>query len=113
MSVADIARTVLTHSSGLASADASGGRVATIALAQVTTGLTGPAGTGGGGSPSYLHQQPVPSTTWTVNHNLGYRPAITALSVGGVEMLAGVVHTSVNQAVITFDQPTPGQATCS
>lgn len=47
MSVADIARTVLTHSSGLAAADASGGRVATIALAQVTTGLTGPSGSQG------------------------------------------------------------------
>jgi hypothetical protein len=70
-------------------------------------------GGGGAGAPSYLHPQPAASTTWTVNHNLGYRPAVTALSVGGVEMFAAVVHTSVNQAVITFDQPTAGQAICS
>lgn len=113
MSVADIARTVLTHSSGLAAADASRGRVASIALVQVTTGLTGPSGLTGAGAPAYLHNQPVPATTWTVNHNLGYRPAVSALSVGGVVMLANVIHTSVNQALITFDQPTPGQATCS
>jgi opacity protein-like surface antigen len=70
-------------------------------------------GGAGVGAPSYLHPQPVAATSWTVNHGLGYRPAITALSVGGVEMFAAVVHTSVNQAVITFDQPTAGQAICS
>lgn len=86
-----------------------------IRVTQVTTGLTGTSGTAGGGAgaPSYLHSQPTPSTNWTVNHNLGYRPAVTALSVGGVVMFANVIHTSINQAVIEFDQPTAGQATCS
>lgn len=87
----------------------------TIRVTQVTTGLTGASGTtgGGAGAPSYLHQQATPSTNWTVNHNLGFRPSVTPLSVGGVVMLANVIHTSANQAVITFDQPTSGQATCS
>lgn len=62
---------------------------------------------------TYLHTQPVPATSWTINHNLGHHPAVSALSVGGVVMLANVIHTSLNQAVIEFDQPTAGQAVCS
>lgn len=77
---------------------------------QVLRGLPGPPGNG---EVSYTHPQPVASTTWTVNHNLGYRPSVSALSVGGKLMLADVVHTSLNQAVISFDQPTAGLAVCS
>lgn len=73
----------------------------------------GPAGPPGNGEVQYTHTQSVASDTWTVNHNLGYRPAVSVLSVGGKLMLADVVHTSANQAVVSFDQPTPGQAVCS
>lgn len=67
----------------------------------------------GGPGASYTHTQAAASDTWVVNHNLGYRPAVTVLSVGGKEMLAGVVHTSANQFVVSFDQPTAGLAVCS
>jgi hypothetical protein len=50
---------------------------------------------------------------WVVNHNLGYRPSVNALSVGGVAMLAEVVHASANQALVYFDSPTSGLAVCS
>ena len=75
--------------------------------------FVGPPANGGAGAASYLHTQSVASATWTVNHNLGYRPAVSVLSVGGMLMLAEVQHTSVNQAVVYFDQPTSGQAACS
>lgn len=75
--------------------------------------FVGPTGGGGGGGGAYTHTQSVASASWTVNHNLGYRPAISALSVGGVVMLADIVHTSTNQAVISFDQPVAGLAVCS
>jgi hypothetical protein len=111
--VAAIARTEITPRTTPVAAHAA--PLATIAVTQVTTGITGPSGlTGGGdGAPAYLHNQPVAAATWTVNHNLGYRPAVSALSVGGVVMLVNVIHASANQAVIEFDQPTAGQAACS
>lgn len=72
----------------------------------------GDPGIGAGGG-AYTHTQSVASASWIVNHNLGYRPAVSALSVGGKLMLGDVVHTSVNQVVIGFDQPLAGLAVCS
>jgi hypothetical protein len=48
-----------------------------------------------------------------VNHNLGFRPAASILSVGGKEMWAEVIHTSVNQFIAYFDAPISGVAICS
>ena len=85
-----------------------------VALAnQLRPFFVGPAGPPGNGEVQYTHTQAVASATWTVNHNLGYRPAVAALSVGGALMLAEVIHISVNQAQVFFDSPTAGQAACS
>jgi hypothetical protein len=65
----------------------------------------------GGGD--YSHTQATAAATWTVNHNLGRRPAVTVMTAGGLEVLAEVLHTSVNQVLVTFDQPTAGLAVCS
>lgn len=62
---------------------------------------------------SHQHTQSVASDTWTVNHNLGFRPAPSILSVGGKEMLAEILHTSTNQFIAYFDSPTTGIAICS
>ena len=62
---------------------------------------------------SYVHEQPTASMTWIVNHNLGFKPAIKAITMGGVEVLSEVIHTSTNQAIIYFDSPLAGQAICS
>lgn len=81
-------------------------------IAKLAPFLQGAPGGPGGGS-AYEHQQPTPSATWTINHNLGYRPSIVLLSVGGKTMVGDVIHTNVNQAIATFDQPTAGIAPCS
>lgn len=70
-------------------------------------GLQGPAGG------AYTHTQAAPATTWTVNHNLGYRPAVTALTLGGAEMEVEIVHTSLNQAVLYLLVAMAGTAICS
>lgn len=70
-------------------------------------GLQGPPGG------AYTHSQATPSTTWTVNHNLGYRPAVTALTVGGAEMEVEIVHASANQAVLYLLIAMAGTAICS
>lgn len=78
-------------------------------------GPRGPAGTGGGsGSEAYYrHDQATPASTWTINHNLGLRPAIQLFSTGGREALAEVIHASDNQALVYFDDPFSGYAICT
>ena len=57
----------------------------------------------------YEHVQSTASAVWTVNHNLGRRPAAVAvLSPGGVEVNAAVTHVSVNQLIVTFSAPAVG-----
>ncbi|HAI59346.1 MAG TPA: hypothetical protein DCM32_05655 [Xanthomonadaceae bacterium] len=63
-----------------------------------------------GGSQSFVHTQASPSPSWTVNHNLGFRPAVEVYSVGGAEIEAAILHTSVNQTAISFSTPTAGSA---
>ncbi len=58
----------------------------------------------------YVFTQVSPALTWTVNHNMGRKPAVSVLSVGGVEIVAAVSHISSAQAVIEFSSPTAGQA---
>lgn len=83
-----------------------------VVVAKLTAGQgpSGPPGVPGG---TYTHTQSLAALVWTVNHNLGYRPAVSPLSVGGVEMSAEVIHVTVNQALVYFDSPTAGLAICS
>lgn len=76
----------------------------------VTVGLQGPMGPA---APRFEFAQSTPSAMWNVNHNLGFRPNVEVLSVGGVQMLAEVIHLSVNQVQIFFDQATAGLVICS
>jgi hypothetical protein len=74
----------------------------------------GPPGPPGVSANAFFHHaQPAASDTWTVNHNLGFRPAVSLLSDGGKEMWAEVIHTGVNQFIAYFDAPTSGIAICS
>lgn len=67
---------------------------------------------GGAGGASFDFTQSTPSDTWVINHNLGFRPSIELLSVGGVEFQADIVHTSVNQAIVYIAIPYAGSARC-
>ena len=82
-----------------------------VFLSRLVQGPPGPPGSSS--TASFEHAQSSASDTWTVNHNLGFRPAVSVLSVGGKEMWAEVIHTSVNQFVAYFDAPTTGIAICS
>ena len=68
---------------------------------------------GSGSSGGYDFIQSSPSTLWTINHNLGYRPVVALLSVGGIEMWATIVHISVNQVQVSFISATAGRARLS
>jgi hypothetical protein len=61
-------------------------------------------------SQSYTHTQASPATVWTVAHNLGFKPHVTARTTGGVEILGNVLHLSDNTLTITFASAIDGFA---
>lgn len=76
---------------------------------QVGQGPAGPAGSGLLQPFQFL----TPIAVWIINHNLNRRPLVGVFSVGGIEMLAEVIHISVNQVQVVFDDPVAGYAICS
>jgi len=87
-------------------------RLDTAAKANLVTAINELAARGSGSSSgvAYTHLQTVAAALWTINHNLGMRPAVTILDSGGNEVEADVVHTSPNQLVIRFAIPVAGLA---
>lgn len=77
------------------------------------TGPAGPTGPSGPAGATYTHTQASPSASWSVNHGLGYYPAITVINSAGHVVYADIEHTNVNSAVITFPTPTTGTASCT
>lgn len=69
-------------------------------------------GRGPAGGEPYDHVQSSSSAEWIVNHNLGFRPSVTVLSPGGVEVGANPIHQSANQLRIYFAAPQSGTAHC-
>ena len=63
-----------------------------------------------GGDKNYVHEQSSPSATWTVNHNLNKRVAISVVDSAGTAIICDVHYVSDNQVVLTFDAATSGNA---
>ena len=61
-------------------------------------------------SGSYAHTQSVSSATWTITHNLGYRPAVSVVDSGGNYVVGDVNYVSVNALTISFSSPFGGSA---
>ncbi len=72
-------------------------------------GAPGPTGPPGAVD-DYVFTQGTPAATWTINHNLGRKPLVSLLTVGGMEMNADILHVSVNQVQVNFAQATAGSA---
>lgn len=71
----------------------------------------GAAGRDGSSLASFEHVQSSAATPWTVNHNLGRRPAaVSVRSPGGREVTADVLHVSENQLQVHFSLPASGTA---
>ena len=58
----------------------------------------------------FEYEQAVPTATWTINHNLGYKPSVEVFSVGAQKLDADVIQISVNQTVVSFTIATAGFA---
>lgn len=76
-------------------------------------GVPGPQGPQGPIGGNFNHTQTLASNTWTINHNLGFKPTIELLTVGGVVFEGEIVHTSENQAIVYLTQSIAGTAACS
>lgn len=75
----------------------------------VTVTTAGPQGPGGSGA-AYVHTQASPATTWTINHNLGFRPSVELLDSGSQEIDGAIAHPTTNQTVVTLNPATAGLA---
>lgn len=70
--------------------------------------LRGEPGTGGGSSGvSYPYAS---ALQWTINHNLGFRPAVDLYDSLGAKIQGEVQHASVNTTIVSFNTPTAGFA---
>ncbi len=79
----------------------------------VRVGVPGPQGApgaSGAGGAGYIHTQATPALTWTINHNLGFRPAVAVFNSGSVQVNAEVQHLSEHQTLVSFVLPTAGFA---
>lgn len=108
-------QTVEVHDPGVA------GPPNTLAIGTVTSGVA-PTVTITGTAPSqtlnftlpmagaYTYTQSSPSTTWTINHNLGFRPAVTVVDSGGTTVVGDVTYVSENSLSISFSSSFGGVA---
>lgn len=83
--------------------------VVTVPVTSTVTAVTqGPQGPPG--SAAFVYQQVAPATTWTINHNLGYKPSVELLDSGSQEIDGEVSHPSDNQTVVTLNPASAGIA---
>lgn len=59
---------------------------------------------------AYSHTQGTASTSWTITHNLGFKPSVTTFDGSNQEVEGDTVHTNNNQCVVTFSYPISGSA---
>lgn len=77
----------------------------TSTVTAITEGPQGPVGTG-----AYVFTQSSPAATWTINHNLGFRPSVELLDSGSQKIDGEVSHPSINQTVVILSPATAGIA---
>jgi hypothetical protein len=83
------------------------GSTVTVSVGQGPSGPPGPVAS------QFTHTQAVAADEWIVNHNLGFRPNVAVTTLGGVVVIAEVLHISINQARVYFDTVQTGLALCS
>ena len=85
--------------------------VVTVPVTSTVTATTvGPQGPKGDTGTAFEYVQAAPATTWTINHNLGFRPSVELLDAGSQEIDGEVAHPTVNQTVVTLNPASAGLA---
>lgn len=78
-----------------------------LVVSVISQGPQGPQGIVGAG---YDFTQSTASATWTINHNLGYKPSVKLFDTGSQEIDGDVAHPSINQTVVTLNPASAGFA---
>jgi len=74
-------------------------------------GPTGPQGPEGPGSVvSYVHDQPVASAEWVVDHGLGWFPNVTVVDSAGTVVEGEIDYTDEDRVVLRFSSGFSGRA---
>jgi hypothetical protein len=82
------------------------------------TGPTGPTGPAGPGTTtaeivaatSYTHIQIAASTTWTINHDLGFYPNVTVFDSADTMVEGSILHSDNTSLTLTFSAAISGKA---
>lgn len=80
---------------------------------ELPRGETGPQGPPGLDTGFYRHNQSAASTTWTVNHGLGFYPSVFVQDSAGTVIYGDVTYLDSNNLTITFESATGGYANLS
>ena len=83
----------------------------TLTKTVTNTAIVDPCNVGnrGGIAQSYTHIQDSPSSTWVVNHNLSYNPAVSIVSSSGDLVHGDVNYSGSQQITINFSAPFSGR----
>jgi hypothetical protein len=65
-------------------------------------GPQGPSGAGSTGT-TYIFNQDIPDSTWTINHNLGQYPSVTIVDSAGNVNIGGITYINANTLIVTFN----------
>lgn len=75
------------------------------------TGAVGPKGEAGDPAiASFTYENQVGSTVWTIQHNLGFRPAVTVQDYSKTTIEGDVEHIDANNLKVTFSVQVSGYA---
>ena len=61
-------------------------------------------------SGSYIHTQSASASTWTINHNLGFNPAVSVVDSGENVVIGDVTYISTNTLSVSFTASFGGKA---
>lgn len=61
-------------------------------------------------SQSFRYIQSLNSNTWTIIHNLGFKPSVTIIDLDGDVVNGDIAYNTNNQLTLTFAQPIKGEA---
>lgn len=59
---------------------------------------------------SYVYEQGVAASTWTIDHNLGFYPSVTVVDSAGNMVSGEVNYASINRVVVSFNGSFAGSA---
>lgn len=58
----------------------------------------------------YSHEQAQASTTWLINHNLGYYPSVSTTTYGGTTIIGAIKYIDKNNLTVEFTVEVAGYA---